>query len=127
MKEASKWWLLLYLSVLLAIFGGLWMISFDHSAKIAKAVLYDQKGNLNDQVITEALAVRFPLGSKLEDVQSFVEMLDGRCVRDQADVMRCSLVSSATLCVATTIEIMVAVSADGTLKHIAAKGKGQSC
>lgn len=127
MKETSKWWLLLYLSVVLVPLGGLWMISFNHSAKIAKAVLYDQNGSLNDQAITEALAVRFPLGSKLEDVQSFVEMLDGRCVRNQGDVMHCTLVSSATLCVATTIEIMVAVSANGTIEHIAAKGKGQSC
>lgn len=127
MQGTSKWWLLLCLSVLLAPLGGLWMISFSHSAKIAKAVLYDQNGNLNDQAITAALAVRFPFGAKLENVQSFVEMLDGRCVRNQGDVMHCTIVSSATLCVVATIEIMVAVSADGTIKHIAAKGKGQSC
>jgi hypothetical protein len=65
--------------------------------------------------------------SSLEDVQLFVEMLDGRCEYDQKGTAYCTLPASGTICVVSVIKITVTVSANGTVKNIAAERDGQYC
>jgi hypothetical protein len=66
----SKWWFAVVVLALLpalynlGLFGVAWIFSFDNKAKIAEAILFNPRGELNSQVITAALASRFPAGSR---------------------------------------------------------------
>lgn len=133
MRKMSKWWFVVVVLALLptlyflGLLGVAWIFSFDYKAKIAEAILFNPRGELNNPVITAALAARFPAGSDLQDVQVFVKMLNGRCEYGQKGTAYCTLPASGTICVVSVIKITATVSANGTVENIVAERDGQSC
>jgi hypothetical protein len=69
------------------------VLSFDHSAKVSKALLYDANGKPDDAAFTAAMNARFPPGAKSTDVQGFIVSIGGSCSQNTPTQMYCHVSS----------------------------------
>jgi hypothetical protein len=110
-----------------AVLNGCDILGFDHSTKVARAVLYRPDGKLDEAAATAAMNARFPAGSKVADLESFVHSLGGRCNVLGANEY-CYIPTSGAFCVAQEILLTVVTSAAAdTIKHIEAKAATAAC
>ena len=101
---------------------------FNHSTRVAKALVYHADGKPDDAATTAALNARFPASSKFADLQTFVDSLSGRCGKtQQQERMFCTIPLDGAICVVHVIFLSVTTSSDGTIQHIEAKGGMQAC
>jgi hypothetical protein len=128
-KKINKGWLLLIVPILIILVPllGLYIFSYDNSAKFAQALIFE-KGD-NDQLITSVLNLRFPAGSSVNEVERFVISIDkySRCKQGQPSKMVCSFGLQGVICSATTIEITVDMTSDEKIKDLNAKSVGNFC
>jgi hypothetical protein len=103
------------------------VLSFDHSAKVSKALLYDANGKPDDAAFTAAMNARFPPGAKSTDVQGFIVSIGGSCSQNTPTQLYCHVSTTGTICVAHLMYFNVATSAAGTVEHIEAKGGIKAC
>jgi len=123
MKRLSKWWLLLLGSLILVVFplGILYLSAVDNTEKLVHALLFQPNGNLDEQTFSAAMIARFPKGTKVSELTSFVNSLKGQCNAVGDDKLNCSLDVSGSFCVATKIGLDVKISADGKVESVNAK------
>jgi hypothetical protein len=125
--ELSRFrWFKLFLFGLTLATAGCEVLGFDHSARIAKALLYhDDK--LDDVATTAALNARFPAGSNLGDLQLFVSSLGGRCSRAQDGHPICEIPVRGGFCVVTVISLSVILSSEDKIQHVEAHAGTAAC
>jgi hypothetical protein len=102
------------------------VLGFDHSTRVAKAVLYHDN-KLDGAATTAAMNARFPAGSKLADLRVFVKSLGGRCVDVPHGEPLCTIPLHGGFCVVNVLFLSIAVSSDGTIQHIEASAGTEAC
>src|SRR5471030_1384933 len=77
MKRLSKWWLLLLGSLILVVFplGILYLSAVDNTEKLVHALLFQPKGNLDEKTFLATMIARFPKGTKVSELTSFVNSI----------------------------------------------------
>lgn len=108
MGRFGKWRWLLYPLVLLAfLFILIHFSSFDHTSKLAQAVLFQPNSNLDQRAFSAAINARFPPGTNPERLVTFVESLNGYCTHNEKGKLHCSLDESGAFCVVNKIGLDV--------------------
>ena len=104
------------------------VLGFDHSTRVAKALVYHADGKPDNAATTAAINARFPSGSRFVDLQSFVGSLGGRCGHtQQRESAVCTIPLSGAICVVHVIFLNVTTLPDDTIQHIEAKGAMEAC
>jgi hypothetical protein len=102
------------------------VLGFDHSTRVAKAVLYSND-KLDNAAVTAAMNARFPGGSKLVDLEVFVKSLGGRCVNSVQGEPLCTIPVRGGFCVANVIFLSITLSPDDSIQHIEAHAGTEAC
>jgi hypothetical protein len=117
---------LLLLLGLLSGVAGCEVLGFDHSTRVAKALLYhDAKPDA--AAITAAMNARFPPGSELADLELFVKSLGGRCFKAVDAHPVCEIPVSGGFCVAHVISLSMVTSAGDRIQHVEASTGSEAC
>ncbi len=131
MTKFNKLWLIVIVPaiVFLLLIAGLWAVSLDQRAKIAEEILFRKsESTSSEQIVSAALSARFPIGSNLKELQSFVESFPyGHCEQRNPKLVECALTLSGTVCVATVLKIWSDVGANGEIQRVQGKTEGVSC
>jgi hypothetical protein len=105
------------------------VMGYDHREKIARAVLYDGKGNIDEKVFSSALFEKFShVNSPPTALTGFVQSLGGNCSKDPKNLnqMHCSIPVSGTICVESRIDLFI-VTGNGDISSITAKRNLTGC
>jgi hypothetical protein len=103
------------------------VLGFDHSTRVAKALVYHVDGKPDNAATTAAINARFPSGSKFTDLQSFVKSLDGRCFKTLQGRPMCEIPVSGAFCVSHVIFLSIVALPDDTIQHIEAHEGTEAC
>jgi hypothetical protein len=117
---------LLLLLGLLSPVAGCEVLGFDHSTRVAKALLYHD-GKPDAAAITAATNARFPPGSRLADLELFVKSLGGRCFKAVDGHPVCEIPVSGGFCVAQVVSLSMVTSADDSIQHVEASSGLEAC
>jgi hypothetical protein len=109
--------------ILVNSIAGCGVLGFDHSTRVARKLVYQTNGVPNYAAVTAALNARFPSGSKLSDLKSFVRSLGGDCGRTGV----CNIPLSGVICAYSGIWVSVVTSSDGSIQHIEASRDNRTC
>ena len=125
------------------------MLSFDHSAKIAEAMLFQPNGNPDEKAFSAVLSARFPDGSSEAEMTRFVAAVGGTCAEEPTnittfcggtpetrppqcatqvnDALRCQIPISGTFCVSNRIGIQAHLSSAKTISNITTRRSDVMC
>lgn len=98
----------------------------DQRKDVAFAILFDSQGNPDAQVFTTALTARFPSGSSLSALESFVTISGGACHPKDSGRVWCEVPLREKFCAASMLGIDVSLSAD-LIDSLKAIPGGVSC
>jgi hypothetical protein len=115
------------LAVLLSSLTGCGILGFDHSSRVAKGLLFQQKGRVDNTVVTATLNARFPPGSNFADLTTFARSLGGGCVAATSERGWCDIPITGVICAEYGIAVSVTTLPDGSIQHIEAQGAGKYC
>lgn len=124
--------LLALISVAL-IFSG--CVSVDNRERIAMATLYPDGAPRippslfrSAPILTNALNSKFPTGTDLEGLKSYVEILKGSCYqKESGQQMECSIIESGTICWVVKIEITAKTNSLNKIERIDAVRYSSGC
>ena len=147
MPKFSRWWLLSILP--LAAWGGYGTLSFDHSAAIAKALLYLPSSNPDETAFAAALSAKYPDGSNEAELTNFVIGVGGTCLEGPAqittfcggapqgrppdcarqvhDTLRCDIPVAGTVCAAYKLGVQAHLNSDRKISNIVVHGRADTC
>ena len=111
--------------VLLASLG-LTACAIDHRKDIAFHVLFSEEGWPNAEAFSQALSARFPPGSPLQTLRTFVENGGGSCHEREAGHLWCEFVTRAQLCSQSMLGIDVTLQS-GAVGRIKVVAGGLGC
>jgi hypothetical protein len=105
------WHISLYIMILILLPGGcLYLITFDHTDKIAKVMLTNSKGGFDVDVFNAGLTKKIPIGSTSNSAITFVKNLGGFCTQNSAKkTLECSIPRSGSFCVKDDIYVVIQV------------------
>ena len=108
----------------------------NNQERIAMTTLYPDDAPRNPNappfraapILTGALNSRFPTGSDLEGLKSYVAKLKGSCYqKESGQPMECSFIESGTICWVVKIEITAKTNSQNKIEHIEAVRYASGC
>ena len=98
----------------------------EHRRLVAYRTLFNEDGQIDAAAYSAALQARFPPGTPVARLESYVRSARGSCGPGTATSLQCQLVINGTICIAHTIAIEAGVS-DGSIEHVRAVARYQYC
>jgi hypothetical protein len=112
--------------LLLVLVPGCDAFGIHQATRVAKTLLFQPDGRLDNATVTAALNARFPSGSKFTELELFVKTWGGRCGHSPGRVW-CTIPLSGTICAVSVIAMSVVMLGDDTIQHIEATGESRTC
>jgi hypothetical protein len=133
------------LLILLIPVSLLFLLTFDNSERVAKALLSKPHGDLNPQAVTAALLTNFPVGSSTAPLNAMIDRLKGKChpgnfenpfrhlvpPERQGDhptkSLYCILPVQGTICMTGSLNIKIKLDSNKNITSLEAQSVTSSC
>jgi len=99
---------------------------FNSTREVAKRLLFQPNGKLDEAATSAALNARFPPGSRFNDLQSFAQSLGGRCGHSQGRSW-CDIPLRGVICDTRVMSLSVVTRSDDSIEHIQATELARTC
>jgi hypothetical protein len=106
--------------------GGCDILGYNDTKLIAAHTMIDDRGRLDMATYTAALRAKFPAGSPVTSLESYVTATKGSCHQRDAQTIRCEIPVDGAFCVSHLIGID-AVTDSGAIKTLEVQPGNVTC